>query len=93
MDRFPKQQTFDRSLGVAIGAPADGLAQGMVYTAVIQSAVTEGMVAVTIPALHLSETFQAHIKPDSGCAGGDTCLVELDEFKTPWVVTGIWNGP
>lgn len=93
MDRFPKQQTYDRSPGPAIGAAADGLAQGVVYTAVIQSAVVAGMVAVTLPALHLSETFQAHIKPDANCSVGETCLVEFDEFKTPWVITGNWAYP
>lgn len=91
MDRFPAQQTFDRSLAPAVGAAADGLAQGMVYTAVIQSAIVEGMVAVSVPALHLSQTFQAHIKPDSNCVQGETCLIEYDEFKTPWVITGSWS--
>lgn len=94
MDRFvTRQPNIDRSRGPAPGAPADGLAQGMPYTAVIQSAITGGLVQVTIPALHLSQTMTAHIQPGTPCNVGESCCVEFDENKIPWVVSGAWVVP
>jgi len=91
MDRFPTQQSFDRR-GPAVGAPADGLRQGMVYTAVIRSVPTsDGLVQVSVPVLHLSSTFLAHIQPGTPCKVGETCVVSLDENKLPWVTTGLWK--
>jgi hypothetical protein len=91
MDRFPTQQSFDRR-GPAVGAPADGLTQGMVYTAVIRSVPTsDGLVQVTVPSLHLTSAFLAHIQPGTPCKVGETCLVSLDENKLPWVTTGLWK--
>jgi hypothetical protein len=90
MDRFPMHQTFDRSHGPAFGAPTDGISQGTPYGAVIQSAISEGTVQVSIPALHLSQTMLAYIQPGTPCSVGESCLVVFGEKKIPWVTTGAW---
>lgn len=86
MDRFrSRYSAVDRSRGPAPGAPADGLAQGTPYTAVVQSALVGGLVTVTVPALHLSQTFQAHA-PTGAPPIGSTVSVLFDESKIPWIV-------
>jgi hypothetical protein len=96
---FPQPQPFERTHGPAPGAASDGLTPGSAYAAVIRSAISaggplegpEGFVRVTIPGLHLSETWEAHIQPETPCEDGQTCLVIFDDSKVPWVVTGTWK--
>jgi hypothetical protein len=91
-------QPFERTHGTAPGAPADGLTPGATYAAVIQSAISKGealegpvgFVKVSIPGMHLSETWDAHVQPGTPCLVGETCLVVFDDSKVPWVLTGTW---
>lgn len=89
MSRFSTPQVWDRTHGPAWGAPSDGLDQGIPYSAVIQSAIDESMVSVTIPALHMTQLFRARINPEAPVSKGQTCLVLFDEQKVPWVVTWL----
>lgn len=86
MDRHGTPQMLDRSSGPAPFAPGDGLAQGMIYTAVVQGTPSEGLVAVTVPALHLSSSLVAHVPPGTVCRAAEACCVALDEQKIPWIV-------
>lgn len=86
-DRFPRPQAWDRTHGPAWGAATDGLDQGAAYSAVVQSAIEDAMVSVTIPALHMSQTFRARVNPEAPLTKGMVCLVTFDEQRIPWVVT------
>lgn len=88
MDRFPRRQFTARSPGPPASAAADGLAQGMAYTAVVRSIVVNGECAVTIPAIHLTEPFTAHVGPGLSVTEGETVMVVCDEQKRPWIVVG-----
>src|ERR1035441_3091726 len=99
-NRFYQPNVFDGTPGPAPGAASDGLTPGSTYTAVIQSAISKGLtgiegpkdfVQVSIPALHLSETFLAHIQPNTPAVVGETGLVIFDDQKIPWVVQGTWE--
>jgi len=93
MSRFPQKQPWDRWNGPPPGAAQDGQAQGMVYTAVVQSAPSNGLVEVTIPALHLTQRFQAHLPAGTSVTEGATVLVSYDEMRMPWVTTSTTTPP
>jgi len=56
---------------------------------VIATAPEGSKVYVTIPALHLTQTFQARINHEAPVTVGQTCLVLFDEQKLPWVIAWL----
>lgn len=89
MSRYPSKQIHDRTHGPGVGAPGDALGQGQPYGAVIATAPEGSKVYVTIPALHLTQTFQARINHEAPVTVGQTCLVLFDEQKLPWVIAWL----
>jgi hypothetical protein len=70
----------------AVGAPGDGL-EG-IYRAVLNSVPSNGSCLVVVPGLDPLHHLQAICPPNASGSVGDVVLVNVDDSKQLWLVTG-----